>query len=504
MRVVALAALAVLAGVPSAAAAVPEIHAHRGGPVLAGVPTFPEESMPAFRNAAREGYWLELDAKLTADGVPVVIHDATLDRTTTCTGQVRAKTLAELGECRLDVLGSPGGGLPSKQVEPTERIATLAEVLAFALEEGAHVNLEIKNQPNDSDFDDSGAFAEAVMDTVVQSGFPKERLIIQSFWPNNLTVAQRRLPGVAIALLTLSALNDGGPAFASAMDYRWVSPEWPVSPGYVEDAHGMGLLVVPYTLNLEQEVRDARAAGVDAVITDDPLMAQLTLGFGRRDLLPETLRPTAALDAPMYASERSRGLRFPLRLGGADRGSGLESFRLEWRRNVDVSERWRLVGETESPQASFRGRPGASYVFRLRVRDRLGNRSTYDYGETVVPFDDRSSVLRFQRGWRRTRARSAWRGTLTRARAAGAAATARFEGQRVALIARRTRRGGRLRVSLDGRRKAIVSLRGSGHRRLVFRSPVLRPGTHLLELRALGGGVEIDAIAIDRGPPAPA
>ena len=90
----ALTVLALLLFAPAAQAAVPAVQAHRGGPVLAGVPTFPEETMPAFRNAAEElGVVLELDAKLTKDGVPVVIHDATLDRTTNCTGAVVEKTL---------------------------------------------------------------------------------------------------------------------------------------------------------------------------------------------------------------------------------------------------------------------------------------------------------------------------------------------------------------------------------------------------------------------------
>ena len=74
-----------------AAAAVPEIHAHRGGSVVDGVPTFAEETLPAFRHAwVRERAVLELDVKLTADRVPVVIHDDTMDRTTTCAGPVAA------------------------------------------------------------------------------------------------------------------------------------------------------------------------------------------------------------------------------------------------------------------------------------------------------------------------------------------------------------------------------------------------------------------------------
>ena len=265
MRAAAAVAAALALVVPaSAAAKAPAIHAHRGGPVLAGVPTYPEESIPAFRNAIREGYWLELDAKRTRDGEIVVFHDAFLDRMTPCEGQVAETDLADLADCRLDMLGSPGGGLPFEETDPTEPIPKLADVLALARDEGAFVNLEIKNQPTDADFDNTSGFANAVMDVVVASGLPAERLIVQSFWPPNLQVAQQRLPGVATALLTLNQMNDGGPAAAAAAGNEWVSPGWPIDAGYVSNAHSLGRMVVPYTLNLESDVSAAAALGVEA------------------------------------------------------------------------------------------------------------------------------------------------------------------------------------------------------------------------------------------------
>ena len=506
MRARALAVLLfLLAPLPAAAQGPPAIHAHRGGPVLAGVPTFPEETMPAFRNAAREGYWLEMDAKITSDGVPVVFHDATLDRVTPCTGEVRARTVAELGDCRVDVLGSPGGGLPTKPTDPVEPIPTLIDALAFAREEGAFVNLEIKNQPTDPDFDDSRGFADRVMEVVLDSGFPKERLIVQSFWPPNLEVAQERLPGVETAFLTLSAANDGGPAFASSMGFEWVSPEWPVSTDYVQSARQAQRRIVPFTLNLQSEVRDAAALGLDALITDDPLMAQRALGLGRRALLPERLRPMALLDVPAYASNRSRSLRFRLGLAGQDRGSGVDSGSVEVRRNASAADRWRpLAGGLGSPP-KFRGRPGVTYLFRLRVEDRMGNLSRYDYATTVVPLDDRSNAFRFKGGWRRVRSRQAWRGTLTRARGRGSVAAARVTGSRFALIARGGPGAGRVLVVVDGKPRARVNLEGpAAPRRVIYRSRALRPGEHRVAVRSLGGGpVDLDGLGIDEGPPAP-
>ena len=75
----------------------PLFAAHRGGALL-----WPENSLLAFRNALALGAdFLELDVHLTRDGEVVVIHDPTLDRTTTGTGPVRARTLAELRTVRL-------------------------------------------------------------------------------------------------------------------------------------------------------------------------------------------------------------------------------------------------------------------------------------------------------------------------------------------------------------------------------------------------------------------
>ena len=92
------AAIAVAAGIAFAlawsavASASPFVHAHRGGP-LATVhgelrPAYPENSLPAFRHAAKAGFVLEMDTRVTADGRAVIMHDASLNRTTNCTGLV--------------------------------------------------------------------------------------------------------------------------------------------------------------------------------------------------------------------------------------------------------------------------------------------------------------------------------------------------------------------------------------------------------------------------------
>jgi glycerophosphoryl diester phosphodiesterase len=269
-------ALLVLA-VP-ATAAVPQIQSHRGGAERDGKPAFAEESMAAFRSAwGDERTVLELDVKLSADRVPVVIHDATLDRTTVCTGRVDSRTWADLRDhCPSDVLGIDP--LPRAKADPPVPMASLREVLDYARGSGAPLNIEIKNIPGEPDFDPSSAYADTVLETIKASGVPLSQLIIQSFYPPNLDEAQRVFPGVATAFLTASGASSAPAFFAAVRGYTWWSPAWPVSKADVQQAHGLGLKVVPWTIDTPDGIRGAAGAGVDALITNDPVMAKRALG----------------------------------------------------------------------------------------------------------------------------------------------------------------------------------------------------------------------------------
>lgn len=70
--------------------------------------------------------------------------------------------------------------------------------------------------------------------------------------------------------------NEAGPAVAALRGHDVVSPDWPPSDrsSYVTLAHSLGKPVVPYTLNTAPEISDAVRAGVDGVISDDPVLAQ--------------------------------------------------------------------------------------------------------------------------------------------------------------------------------------------------------------------------------------
>jgi glycerophosphoryl diester phosphodiesterase len=255
------------------AAAETGIHAHRGGPLVAGAPFSPEDAQPAFEFADENGAdVVELDAKLSSDGVPVVIHDATLDRTTDCAGQVAQRSAADLAQCHVDVLGTDSTTKPV--TGSTVAIPKLADVLSWARANGVKLNLEIKNQPTDPDYDPGSTFATRIVETVTASGIPRDHVLIQSFWPPNLDVAEAA--GYRTSFLSLANSSNGTIEFAQSRGYEVVSPAWPIpnAADYVRRAHAAGKEVVPYTFNKEDEVRAAVEAGVDAVIANDLIFAQ--------------------------------------------------------------------------------------------------------------------------------------------------------------------------------------------------------------------------------------
>ncbi len=261
-----------LAVAAAAASPAPDIHAHRGGSFADGRAVHAESTMAAFRAAAKRGDVLEFDVQMTADGVLLVLHDDTLDRTTVCTGPVSARTAADIrANCPTDVLGSPESVLGSRPTSKRAHVPRIDEVLALVRRTRSRANIELKQ------FDPGGATANALAAAIRASGVPTSRIIVQSFFPPNLEAMGRALPGVTTATLTLKAGEATSIDAARTAGSRWVSPQWPVSRAYVRRAHAAGLKVVPFTLNRPSEVRAAARAGVDAFITDDPKMAATVL-----------------------------------------------------------------------------------------------------------------------------------------------------------------------------------------------------------------------------------
>jgi glycerophosphoryl diester phosphodiesterase len=258
-----------LAAAPAAAAAAtPIVHAHRGGTFVNGTATYAENTLPAFQAAHERGFVVELDTRAVQDGA-VALHDATLDRTTTCTGNAADMTLAQVTACPSDTIGSPGSSLGAQPAPGGPAPPKLEDVLAWARGAGARLNLEI----NDHD----EALVGRVLDIVAASGYPARRLLLQSFYAGDLAKARDRVPGVGLSVLSLRFSNVGALNGARSLRAKWVSPEWPIAKGYVRAVHQARKKVVPFTLNSRTSVRQAKRIGVDAVITDDPAMARREL-----------------------------------------------------------------------------------------------------------------------------------------------------------------------------------------------------------------------------------
>ena len=211
-----------------------EIIAHRGYSARA-----PESTIAALRMAVAAGATsLEFDLHVSADGVPVVIHDDTLERTTSGRGKVAAHTFAQLQQ--LDA-----GSWFSRDFV-AERIASLEEVLELLRTRVRRIYIELKPH----------AFAPEHLDTVVdliERAGMVENVVVMSFeWPLIKQVAARN------GAITIAYLADDEESCLGALEILRSRPNTLLDcnfrillkdPGLVRAAHAIGRDVVVYTVN---------------------------------------------------------------------------------------------------------------------------------------------------------------------------------------------------------------------------------------------------------------
>lgn len=236
----------------------PRIAAHRGGGKLA-----PENTLAALRCGLAHGYHaVEIDAMLSGDGVPVLMHDPVLGRTVVGRGPVAALSAAQLGA--LDA-GSWFG--PAFAGEP---VPTLEQAILFCRESGIWMNIEIKPSPG-ADAATGRAVAElvhALFAKELEQGAHAALPLLSSFSAEALAAAGDAAPGLARALLVTSVPADWLArlrmlgASALHVDHARLTER----RAQAVKEHGFGLFC--YTVNSVKRARELLAWGVDAFCTD--------------------------------------------------------------------------------------------------------------------------------------------------------------------------------------------------------------------------------------------
>lgn len=234
--------------------------AHRGASRVA-----PENTLAAFERAAELGAdGIELDVRMSADGVPVVIHNATVDATTDGSGRVGELTLAQLK--RLDA------GAWFDAHFAGQRIPSLEETLE-AVGESLLLNIELKGEEVLG-----GGLARAVVDLIMQYGLG-DRVILSSFNPLALRRVQRAMGRIPTALLYMSARLPRVGEWVTPNRYAALHPHRSVlSEDHLRWIRQRDYRVHVWTVDEPDEMRRLVEWGVDGIITNVPDVLHGALG----------------------------------------------------------------------------------------------------------------------------------------------------------------------------------------------------------------------------------
>jgi glycerophosphoryl diester phosphodiesterase len=266
-RVAVAAVLAMLVVTPavSTGQARVAVAAHRGGAQL-----WPENSLLAYRNALGIGVeYLETDVHLTADGEVVVLHDPTLDRTTTGRGAVRDQKAADLASVRLKAADGSVTGEP---------VPTLAQLLDLLKPSPARLLLEIKVGAGRQRYPD---IEEKTLALVKQRGL-LDRVVIMAFEAPTI-VRVRELEPSARTTLLVSRTRIERERVAAREAVKWAKAAGASDLGIdfrvldadvIADSRTAKLRLAAWTVNDEADIRRVLALGVDVVISDRPDLAK--------------------------------------------------------------------------------------------------------------------------------------------------------------------------------------------------------------------------------------
>ena len=226
--------------------------AHRGAGKLA-----PENTLAAFRHGASFGYSaFECDVKLSADAVPFLLHDDTLERTTPERGVAGLRPWRELS--RIDAGAWHSADFAGEPLPSLEAIARYVQRNGFAL------NIEIKPTPG-KERETGLAVGEACLRLWAGATSP---LLFSSFRPDALQGARESAPSIPRALL-VDTLWPGWIEMARSLScVAVVSNHRLMDAALIAQLHGAGLRALCYTVNEVADVQRLLGLSIDGIITD--------------------------------------------------------------------------------------------------------------------------------------------------------------------------------------------------------------------------------------------
>lgn len=241
----------------------PLVAAHRGGALL-----WPENSLLAFRNAIALGVDLvETDVHLTADDEVVILHDPTLDRTSSGRGAVRQARRGDLASLRLR---GPDGAATD------EAIPMLAALLDLVRPTPVGLLLEIKVGA-DGPYPGIEERVLALLGSAAAPGATLlDRTVLMAFEPETIGRVRALAPRAHIALLVGRRSSRASEVFeeARALGVTHLGLHHSlIDPSVVVAAHRAGLRLGAWTVNDEGDIARVASAGVDVVISDRPDVA---------------------------------------------------------------------------------------------------------------------------------------------------------------------------------------------------------------------------------------
>nr|WP_269205004.1 glycerophosphodiester phosphodiesterase family protein [Motilibacter aurantiacus] len=273
--------------VPDDPGALPAVIAHRGDSYNA-----PENTLAAFESAIRNGAdWVEIDVQTTRDGVPVVMHDNTVDRTTAGTGDISTLTAAQVAQLE-------AGSWFSAAAYPGQKVPTLTDVLDQMRGRASKLLLEVKGP-------ETQAEVERVVAAIKSRGQTSE-VLLQSFDVNVLRHARAADPDLRLGLLR-SSLDADPVALSKELGLTAYNPSWDAlksRPGIVASLHEAGIAVMVWTVDDTTSWEQLRVLGVDGIITNKA--GQLA---GWQDRFTQALagKPTVQVLAPAAGAQLTRG-----------------------------------------------------------------------------------------------------------------------------------------------------------------------------------------------------